>query len=61
MAENDETQQVEVVTHESPVLQDRKIDEIAQRYGITIDPDNATHYKLAQVIHGLELKLKEGK
>lgn len=61
MADEPKASESEIVTHESPVLQDRKIDEIGQRYGITIDPENATQYKLVQVIHTLEMKLKEGK
>lgn len=39
---------------ESPIISDDVIESIGERYQITIDPDNATQYKLCQVIVKLE-------
>lgn len=41
-----------------PNITDEDIILIGTRYHIRVDPDNATHYKLCQVINSLEQKLK---
>jgi hypothetical protein len=45
---------------ETPIFKDEEIEAIAERYGITtLNPDDATHYKLCQVIKHLESEIAE--